>query len=205
MATYQEYEQLLRQLLPPGPAFPRGDYESMIAMLLEVFALELSRIDSRVDALIRENDPRVSVECFREWLEEWGLPDVCTGLLDNLTDSTLRQLLLFRITVPGGQSRQFFADLAARFGYNIQIDELQRYTVQSQVMDALWSEPKPFWWRVNILSGTSAEGSTVSAHTVIGGVNEALAWWGDQLIECLIERYKPAHSEVIYGYFDVRN
>ena len=111
MVSYQEYEEMLRQLLPPGPAFPRGDYESMMAMLLEVFALELSRIDSRVDALVREDDPRVSVECFREWLEEWGLPDVCSNLLSNLTDSVLRQLLLFRITVPGGQSKKFFVEL----------------------------------------------------------------------------------------------
>lgn len=201
MATYQEYEQLLRQLLPPGPAFPRGDYESMIAMLLEVFALELSRIDSRVDALVREDDPRVSVECFREWLEEWGLPDVCTGLLDNLTDSTLRQLLLFRITVEGGQSRKFFAELCARFGYVIQIDELQRHTVDSQVMDGLWSAPAPYMWKVNILTG--AENATTNWHNTLGSVREALAWWGDGLVECLIERYKPAHTEVIYGYYGV--
>ena len=205
MVSSAEYLQMLKRLLPPGIAFPRQDVTSVWALLLECWAIELSRIDSRLDALVREDDPRISLECFTKWLEEWGEPDLCAGLVTGLNDTILRQLLLFKITTVGGQSRQFFADLAARFGYRIQIDELQRYTVQSQVMDALWSEPKPFWWRVNILSGTSAEGSTVSAHTVIGGVNEALAWWGDQLIECLIERYKPAHSEVIYGYFDVRN
>lgn len=203
MASYQEYEEMLRQLLPPGPAFPRGDYESMMAMLLEVFALELSRIDSRVDALVREDDPRVSVECFREWLEEWGLPDVCSNLLGNLTDSVLRQLLLFRITVPGGQSKKFFVELAARFGYEIQIDELRPYTVQSEVMDAMWSTSAAYTWRVNVLSGAAAENTTASMHTVIGGADEPLAWWGDMLLECLIERYKPAQTEVVYGYFQM--
>lgn len=203
MASYQEYEEMLRQLLPPGPAFPRGDYESAMAMLLEVFALELSRIDSRVEALIRENDPRVCVETFREWLTEWGLPDVCANLMAGMNDSVLRQLLLFRITVPGGQSRAFFIDLAARFGYRIQIDELVRHTVMSKVMDAMWSQSHPYVWRVNVLSGTDRENTTASMHTVIGGADEALAWWGDQLIECLIERYKPAHAEVVYGYFNM--
>lgn len=203
MASYQEYEEMLRQLLPPGPAFPRGDYESMMAMLLEVFSLELSRIDSRVDALVREDDPRVSVECFREWLEEWGLPDVCSNLLGNLTDSVLRQLLLFRITVPGGQSKKFFVELAARFGYEIQIDELRPYTVQSEVMDAMWSTAAAYTWRVNVLSGAAAENTTASMHTVIGGADEPLAWWGDMLLECLIERYKPAQTEVVYGYFQM--
>ena len=203
MASYQEYEEMLRQLLPPGPAFPRGDYESMMAMLLEVFALELSRIDSRVDALVWEDDPRVSVECFREWLEEWGLPDVCSNLLNNLTDSVLRQLLLFRITVPGGQSKKFFVELAARFGYEIQIDELRPYTVQSEVMDAMWSTAAAYTWRVNVLSGAAAENTTASMHTVIGGADEPLAWWGDMLLECLIERYKPAQTEVVYGYFQM--
>lgn len=201
MASFQDYEEMLRQLLPPGPAFPRGDYESAVAMLLEVFALELSRIDSRVEALIRENDPRICVETFREWLTEWGLPDVCANLIAGMNDSTLRQLLLFRITVLGGQSRQFFAELCARFGYVIQIDELQLHTVDSQVMDGLWSAPAPHMWKVNVLTGE--EDATTNWHTTLGGVQEALAWWGDQLVECLIEKYKPAHTEVIYGYYGV--
>ena len=200
-ATFKDYEEQLRQLLPPGPAFPCGDYESMIALMLEVFALELSRIDSRVEALIRENDPRVSVETFQEWLTEWGLPDVCANLLSGMTDSTLRQLLLFRITVLGGQSRRFFAELCARFGYVIQIDELQRHTVDSQVMDGLWSSTLPYAWKVNILTGE--ENATTHWHNVLGGVQEALSWWGDGLVECLIERYKPAHTEVYYGYYGV--
>lgn len=200
-ATYKDYEEQLRQLLPPGPAFPRGDYESMMAMLLEVFALELTRIDSRVEALVRENDPRVCVETFQEWLTEWGLPDVCANLLSGMTDSTLRQLLLFRITVLGGQSRQFFFDLCARFGYLIQIDECQVYTVDDQVMDALWEQAEPHYWKVNILTGD--EDATVHWHNTLGGVQEALSWWGDQLVECLIEKYKPAHTEVIYGYYGV--
>lgn len=204
MVSSTEYLQMLKQLMPPGIAFPRHDATSVWALLLECWAIELSRIDSRLDALVREDDPRVSVECFREWLEEWGEPDACANLVAGMTDTVLRQLLLFRITTIGGQSRQFFAELAARFGYRIQIDELQMHTVDSQVMDGLWSQPAPFMWRVNILSGTSSEGSTVGVHTVIGGADEALAWWGDQLIECLIERYKPAQSEVLFGYHGVK-
>lgn len=202
MVSVDEYLSMLKKLLPPGIAFPREDTTSFIALLLECWAIELSRIDSRIDALIRENDPRVSVECFSDWLAEWGLPDVCANLIAGMTDTTLRQLLLFKITTVGGQSRRFFAELAARFGYSIQIDEFQHHTVDSQVMDALWSSTTPHYWRVNVLTG--AEDATSHAHNTLGDVTEPLAWWGDQLIECLIERYKPAQSEVLFGYHGVK-
>lgn len=201
MVSSDEYLLMLKKLLPPGVAFPRGDATSFVALLLECWAIELSRADARIDALIRENDPRISVECFSDWLEEWGLPDVCTGLLANMTDTTLRQLLLFKVTTVGGQNRQFFADLAARFGYRIQIDEYRHHTVDSQVMDGLWSSDVEHYWKCNILTG--AENATAQLHNTLGVVSEPLAWWGDQLIECLIEKYKPAQSEVLFGYYGI--
>jgi uncharacterized protein YmfQ (DUF2313 family) len=39
-------------------------------------------------------------------------------------------------------------------------------------------------------------------HNVMGGAEEALAWWGDNLIECLIKRYAPAHTTLYFGYFE---
>lgn len=197
----EEYLRMLKQLLPPGPAFPRGDRASMVALMLEAWSVELARIDSRIETLISENDPRVSVEAFEDWCAEWGIPDVCENLLGDLSTVTLRQLLLFKITTIGGQSVRFFAELAKIFGYTIQIDEIRPYTVDSQVMDAMWSNGVAHTWRVNILTGQ--EDSTAQMHNTLGTVNEPLAWWGDGLLECLFARYKPAHTEVYYGYHGV--
>ena len=62
--TAHEYVGMLKELLPPGPAWPRGDSTSLYAMMFEVWGTELARIDSRANALIKEADPRFAIETF---------------------------------------------------------------------------------------------------------------------------------------------
>jgi uncharacterized protein YmfQ (DUF2313 family) len=51
-----------------------------------------------------------------------------------------------------------------------------------------------FAWQVN------APATTVEQFTVMGGVDEALQSWGNELLECLISRLKPAHTNVLFAY-----
>ena len=37
LTTQEEYARMVKQLLPPGPAWERGDATSMIAMMIEVW------------------------------------------------------------------------------------------------------------------------------------------------------------------------
>ena len=151
VTTQAEYEKLLKQLLPPGPAWPRGDAASLMAMMIEVWAAELSRVDSRARSLVKEADPRFAIETFDEWLEDWGLPDACTQAWADINTSILRTLLIYKVRTIGRQDRQYFVDLAAMFGYRIVIDEFRQHTVISTSMDALCEEPWPYTWRVNVL------------------------------------------------------
>lgn len=197
--TPQEYVGMLKELLPPGPAWPRGDTASLYAMMFEVWGAELARADSRARALITENDPRFALETFQEWLDEWGLPDDCIRAWSNANDTTLRKLLLWKIQTVGSQNWQFFVDLASMFGYIITIDEFNRHSVRSRTSDVLSSEIWPHTWRVNVLA---AQGSAMTYHEVTGDAKEPLAWWGDALIECLIKRYAPAHATLSFAYID---
>lgn len=197
--TAQEYVGMLKELLPPGPAWPRGDTPSLYAMMFEVWGAELARADSRARALITENDPRFALETFQEWLDEWGLPDDCIRAWSNANDTTLRKLLLWKIQTVGSQNWQFFVDLASMFGYIITIDEFNRHSVRSRTSDVLSSEIWPHTWRVNVLA---AQGSAMTYHEVTGDAKEPLAWWGDALIECLIKRYAPAHATLSFAYID---
>lgn len=197
--TALEFTEQLKELLPPGPAFPRGDSSSLLAMLLEVFATELSRADSRIDALLTEADPGFAVETFQEWLTQWGLPDECALQWQNLNDQTLRDLLLWKITSNGSPTVKFFVDLAAMFGYSIFIDEFRRFRVTSRVTDVLADENWAHYWRVNVINTGD---SSVTWHRVTGEAKEPLAWWGDNLIECLIRRYAPAHTVLSFGYLE---
>lgn len=134
-----------------------------------------------------------------------GVPDSCLEawgslLADGLTETILRQALLQKITTIGSQSLQFFVDLAKTYGYSITIDELFNQTVLSTVLTPFasgvgWASQ----WRVHVYKNV---GATVSRHTAIGTAEEALAWWGDSVIECVIRHYAPAHTNVIFGYFE---
>ena len=199
--TANEYVGMLKELLPPGPGWPRGDSTSLYAMMFEVWAIELARIDSRANALITEADPRFAIETFPEWLQEWGLPDECLKLWGATDINTLRRLLIWKMTTVGCQTPQFFIDLAAMFGYLIVIDEFSGYSVMSRVNDVLADGIWPHTWRVNVIGGSN---NTLQWHEVTGETNEALAWWGDSVIECLIRRYAPAHTTLYFGYWDFK-
>lgn len=196
-----EYVGMLKELLPHGVAWPRGDSTSLYALMFEVWGAELARVDARARALITEDDPRFAIETFQEWLDEWGLPDDCIRAWSDANDPTLRKLLLWKIQTVGSQNWQFFVDLATMFGYVITIDEFNRHSVRSRTSDVLSEETWPHTWRVNVLA---AQGSAMTYHEVTGDAKEPLAWWGDSLIECLIKRYAPAHCTLIFAYHDYK-
>ena len=116
-----------------------------------------------------------------------------------MNNTTLRKLLIQKVTSIGGQTPQFFIDLASMFGYTIEIDEFRGYTVMADTLDVLAEELWPSTWEVNVLQSA---GEKMTYHEVTGGVEEPLAWWGDALIECLIRRYAPAHTQVSFAYID---
>lgn len=195
--TAKEYVGMLKELLPPGPAWPRGDSASLYALMFEVWGAELARVDARARALVTEADPRVAIETFPDWLDEWGLPDECILAWSEANDSTLRNLLLWKIKTVGSLNWKYFVDLAGFFGYIVTIDEFFKHTVRSRVTDVLASERWPHTWRVNVLS---AQGAAMTYHEVRGDAKEPLAWWGDLLIECLIKRYTPAHTTLYIAH-----
>lgn len=189
--TADDYLQHLQALLPQGPAWPR-DADADLTKLLRVFADEFARLDAKAERVLDEEDARSTSELLADWERVAGLPDTCTGLLDSI--SGRRSALVARLTNLGGQSRQFFIDLAAALGYSITITEFRPYTVDSNVNDPLCGIQWIFVWQVN------AAQNTVREFAVNSQVSEALASWGNTLLECAISRLKPAHTKVQFAY-----
>ncbi len=201
--TAQEYTQQIKQMLPPGLAWNADDTAPCMALMLECWAMEFSRIDGRVEALINEVDPRLCIETFQEWLTQWGVPDEClkawgTVLMDELSPQMLRQALVQKVTTIGSQSIRFFVEMAKSYGYSIYIDECRPFMTTSTVMDALYSTSSWYHhWHVKIFTGQAGK---VFYHNTLGDVKEPLSWWGDKIIECLLRRYAPAHTVLQIGY-----
>lgn len=193
MATATDYKNLLIRLLPTGKAW-RVDDGSITSKLMAAFGLELSRVDQDMEILLREQDPSKAVTTLSDWESEYGLPDECSVLAGSLAQR--RYNLLKKITTEGGQSEQFFIDLFAAEGVTITIDHGEVTTAPLVPPMAIRG---PSWkrvWYVNIGGGGFV--TYASAGDPAGSFVETIS--GASNVACIIEKYKPAHTHVIYSY-----
>jgi len=189
--TLDDYRQQLLVLLPPSDVLDISD-GSQLHSLLDAMSAELARVDGRVDDLLRELDPRSASELLNDWETELGLPSACAPLAISLGER--RDAAHAKLTERGGQSRQYFIDLAAKLGFTVTITEFKRHTVRSGVNQPLFNQAWAFWFRIN------APATTIRVATVRSGVDEPLRSWGNELLECAIDEDKPAHTQVLYAY-----
>lgn len=193
MPAASDYKIQLQALLPPGRLWdalrePGRGSDQLLAALAEEFA----RVDARAEALLDETDPRTVYELLAEWESFAGLPDPCVP--DGQTADERRSALIGRLTGMGGQSRQYFIDLAESLGYSITITEFRPQTVNGSVDEPLYGGDWAFAWQV------TAPQDSVTYHAVDGDVAEPLASWGNELLECVLGRFNPAYTHLIFAY-----
>lgn len=187
-------------MLPPGRLWNALRQSGSLAdELLAAQAEEFARVDGRAEDLLDEADPRATLELLPEW-EAWaGLPDICTGGMSTLQER--REALVQKLTSGGGQSRAYFVSLAATLGYTITIDEFRPFICgKSRCGDQLNGGAEArFYWRVTVPNaklirftcGVSRCGDS------LGKIDRAAP------LECVLQRLKPAHTEIIFNYSGV--
>jgi uncharacterized protein YmfQ (DUF2313 family) len=215
----QHYLHALQNILLKGKAWIR-DESSRITQLLTGIAQEFARIDTRIDQVLDEADPRTTVELLDNWEAFAGLPDPCV-----VTDQSYQQriaALVAKLLMLGGQSRQYFIDIAMNLGYTgitvnpldpmrcsdpctdsllgekihlPWIDEFLPMTCNDTCNDALNSADDVFVWQFNL-----PDDNATYVMTCNDPCDDALQSWGDEVIECRINQYKPAHTTVIFAY-----
>jgi len=108
-----------------------------------------------------------------------------------------RAALLSKLTMTGSQSRTYFIGLAAAMGYPAaSIDEFFMLTCNDDCNGALNSQADVFTWQLNLPNATAG----LFVMDCDSDCNSALQSWGDEAIECRINRFKPAHTSVIFAY-----
>lgn len=184
---------MLENLLPTGLAWPRQSGTNM-ENFLTALSTELNRIDLRVQDMIRESYPLTSSELLSDWERVTGLPEECEGLAD--TVQKRREAVDQKLSTIGSQSPGYYIDIAARLGYDISITEFLPFRAGAGEAGApLYGEDWIFAWQVN-----APEESVRFFRAGEGGAGEALASWGNELLECVISRLKPAHTIVLFAY-----
>jgi uncharacterized protein YmfQ (DUF2313 family) len=192
-------------------------------------------VDGRAaDLLEIESDPRSTVELLPDWERNWGLPDPC--IQSPQTVSQRQFALVQRMTIQGGQSRQFFIDIAKQIGYDITITEYRPFQVgldrcgDNRIIgdgtDPMYDE-----WGGIVLNpnGTHVQNGETSEWPNYGlGPPENRYYWSVHVhkaslqwfrcasgqcgvdphlrigiaddLECLLQRWKPAHTQIVFDY-----
>lgn len=203
-----DYAGQFLTLLPQGPAWPR-DPECTLVLACDGLSRYWGDVDGRAaDLLERESDPRYTVELLRDWENAWGLPDPC--FQEPLTIGERRAMLLMRMTMLGGQSRDWFYQVARWLGYTIRITELAPYMTgisrcgncPDEMGTPRWQLGPPelrFYWTVHVDNAKltwfrvapSGGECGVDPHLRIGLATD---------LECVLNRWKPAHTLIIFDY-----
>ena len=171
------YTRLLKALLPRGALWDLQE-GSFISRVLSAVADELARIDGRSEDLIREIHPPTTLDLLPDFERVYGLPDPCGGE-DQSTAQRIASVVN-KVTAVGGQSKTYYIGVAARLGFTITIDE--------------FTTADPFAWRVNSALITLIE------ITVEDTVEDRLATFGNDQLECVLNELKPAHTTIIFAY-----
>ncbi len=188
-----EYAQQLIALLPQGSAWPLEGGSDLRKLMLG-FGDEFARVGRRAEDLLLEMIPTTTIQLLSEWEKTAGLPDLCVPGGQTLQER--RSALLARLVTTGGQSREFFISLAHYLGFSITITEFLPFRVgRSSIGDHLSDETWRHIWRVN------APAETIILFRVnLSTVGEPLRKWGNELLECVFNRIKPAHTVLLFGY-----
>lgn len=199
----EEYARVLRQLLPPGPAMQFEDAETLAALLLAL-ADTFSGFHSRTCDLLREMVPATTNEMLVDWEGVAGLPDDCAP--SENTIEARRAALVTKIGQIGGQSPAFYIGLAASYGFTIEVESYNPFQAGiSTAGHALTNDddqsPEYGWqflWKVKATSQ-----SVFAFRAGLGRAGEPLRSWGNGPLECLLNKWKPAHTEIIFDYGDL--
>lgn len=135
---------------------------------------------------------------YPQWREDWervyGLPDACARPERLLQEEI--QLLALAFTERGGISREWLKHYAALGGYTVDMTEYRPFRADcSRAGDPLTNDAWVHAFRVHAPGEPVREFRAGQSRS-----GDALRVWGDSILECIINKYKPAHSAALFTY-----
>ncbi len=184
----------LISLLPSGWAWVKRPGK-LLPVLFAVIAVAIARVEALAEELKAELDPSSATKLLDRFEAVLG-PDPCR--LDDLAApiGTRRFQAWRRWTWKGGASKGWFIAVAAKYGVTITI-EIYRPVVCGDELGArpLICSPEQFVWKVGL--PLTWERRPILGDQVCG---ELMGEIGLSPVECLIRRFAPAHTTVVFAY-----
>ena len=178
--TETDYQQQLRQLLPPGPAFDlalQPDWAQIVAAL----APELARVNGNGEALVLEMNPATATVLLPYWEGYLGLPDVCV-VPGSQTLEERRAAVIAKLTATGAPQLSYYHKLGIQSGVPIQIEEFRPARVgPASVGDFLYGDGWHWSW-------------IASAPVEAFGTDAAAT------LDCRLQQEAPEYTDVVLSY-----
>lgn len=187
------YKNTLLGLLPVGLAWPR-EPGTNLDNLITCLAEEPNRVAGRVEDMLKESYPLTSSELLTDWERITGLPGKCLEAPETL--QFRREAVDQKLASTGGQSKQFYIDLAAKIGFEVTISEYRPFKAGvSKAGDPVNSDDWAYAWQVNAPEETIRDFKAGRS-----AAGEPLRVWGNEILECVIGQVKPAHTYLLFAY-----
>lgn len=188
-----DYLWQVQRLLPRGRIWHRGWGTAQAQYILTLMPTWV-RLNNRASNLITDAFPCTTQELLPEWEDTLGLPDQCTGPLPTIQQR--QAAVCAKFTADGGQSIAYYEELAARLGYKVTIKQYAPFRAgKNRAGDPVYGAAWAYAWAV---IGPLSTITYFRAGQSTAG--EPLATWGNQLLECTIREYAPAHTVPIFEY-----
>ena len=184
----------LISLLPSGWAWAKRPGR-VLPLMLAVIAAAIARVEALAEEMKGELNPGEATKLLDRFEAVLG-PDPC-GLDDLAAPIGIRRLQAWRRwTWKGGASKAWFIALAAKYGVTIAI-ETYRPLVCGDELGArpVINSPEQFVWKVGL--PLTWERPAICGDQVCG---DLLGEIGLSPVECLIRRFAPAHTIVVFAY-----
>lgn len=215
---HASYTHALLALLPVGEIWPRDPASTLvktISALAELTAAWAARVAT---FLLVEAFPPSANALLPDWERVLGLPEPCLPVA-GLTIAERQQAVLEKLQRrPGRQDRPYFIELAARLGYLITITEFVPAQAGMTPCGALMSADLDgrlivrgggcgtpmirFLWRITV-SGPRLTWFSLGAGGGRAGHDPHLKIRRADDLECLLQKYKPGHTRLIFTYLGV--
>lgn len=191
------FESLVKNLLPSGRVWNRSK-DSTLTKFSKAISLEYWRVHERIKDLIRELNPGTSNELLEEWERLTGLPDNCQKNVE-LSLFERQSEVLAKIRNQGGQDKQFYIDQMKAKGFDIEITEFSPFQAGlSAAGDSLSNDLDwRFTWEVRM---EEVARNYFSADVSAAG--DPLRVFGNEALECFMNHLKPAHTNLIFSYYE---
>lgn len=169
------YQHGLLQLMPRGLAWDNRP-ASTLGQLMLASADSLARADrDKCQLSTQERYPSSAQWLLPDWEAFLGLPE-CAGLSQSITER--QRVAANKLTFYGSMNRVFYEELAAAYGWDITVSPHPDNSFISQIF---------------VHSDVPYRDATV-----LDPVTTPLRVYSYDVLQCILERYWPAHQEMTF-------